>query len=137
MPMCRLNCVSFWNGDVRLAGRIFRNPDRLEERQPAIIVTGSWLTVKEQMPAVYAQPLPRTSSARCRGSISIASRTTRFVPALNTASPPTWVVPPVARFPTARAASFGPRCFGMMGRQAGSSVMADRSSGDRLSRLQC
>ena len=49
--------VSFWVGDIRLAGRIFRNTDRLDERQPAIIVTGSWLTVKEQMPAVYAQPL--------------------------------------------------------------------------------
>ncbi len=46
--------VSFWNGDIRLAGRVFRNTDRLDERQPAIIVTGSWLTVKEQMPAVYA-----------------------------------------------------------------------------------
>ena len=60
MPTCRLNGLSFWNGNVRLAVRIFRNTDRLEERQPAIIVTGSWLTVKEQTARgiVWAAVLP-------------------------------------------------------------------------------
>jgi uncharacterized protein len=42
---------------MRLAGQLFRNTDRLDIRQPAIVVTGSWLTVKEQMPATYAVPL--------------------------------------------------------------------------------
>ena len=41
--------LPFYRGDLRIAGRLFRNTDRLDVRQPAIIVTGSWLTVKEQM----------------------------------------------------------------------------------------
>ena len=49
--------LPFFRGDVRLAGQLFRNTDRLDVRQPAIIATGSWLTVKEQMPATYAVPL--------------------------------------------------------------------------------
>jgi uncharacterized protein len=40
-----------------LAGQLFRNTDRLDVRQPAIVATGSWLTVKEQMAATYAEPL--------------------------------------------------------------------------------
>jgi uncharacterized protein len=48
---------AFFRGDLRLAGRLFRNTDRLDVRQPAIIVTGSWLTVKEQMPELYATRL--------------------------------------------------------------------------------
>jgi uncharacterized protein len=46
--------LPFFRGDLRLAGRLFRNTDRLDLKQPAIIVTGSWLTVKEQMPDTYA-----------------------------------------------------------------------------------
>ncbi len=46
--------VLFFRGGLRLTGRLFRNTDRPDVRQPAIIVTGSWLTVKEQMPEVYA-----------------------------------------------------------------------------------
>lgn len=46
--------LTFFRGDLELAGQLFRNTDRLDVRQPAIIVTGSWLTVKEQMPEVYA-----------------------------------------------------------------------------------
>jgi uncharacterized protein len=46
--------LPFFRGDVRLAGQLFRNTDRLDVRQPAIVTTGSWLTVKEQMPATYA-----------------------------------------------------------------------------------
>jgi fermentation-respiration switch protein FrsA (DUF1100 family) len=49
--------IPFWSNGTRLAGRLFRNTDSLEQRQPGIIVTGSWLTVKEQMPAVYATRL--------------------------------------------------------------------------------
>jgi uncharacterized protein len=49
--------VPFFHGGVRLAGQLFRNTDRLDVRQPALIVTGSWLTVKEQMPEVYATRL--------------------------------------------------------------------------------
>jgi fermentation-respiration switch protein FrsA (DUF1100 family) len=46
--------IDFFRGDIRLAGQLFRNTDRFDVRQPAIIVTGSWLTVKEQMPELYA-----------------------------------------------------------------------------------
>lgn len=49
--------LAFFRGDLRLAGRLFRNTDRLDVRQPAVIVTGSWLTVKEQMPELYATRL--------------------------------------------------------------------------------
>jgi fermentation-respiration switch protein FrsA (DUF1100 family) len=49
--------LEFFRGDLRLAGQLFRNTDRLDVRQPAIIVTGSWLTVKEQMPELYATRL--------------------------------------------------------------------------------
>lgn len=49
--------VPFWSNGTRLAGRVFRNSDNLEQRQPGIIVTGSWLTVKEQMAELYATRL--------------------------------------------------------------------------------
>jgi fermentation-respiration switch protein FrsA (DUF1100 family) len=49
--------VLFSSQGVPLAGAIHRNVPNLSERQPAVIVTGSWLTVKEQMPAVYASRL--------------------------------------------------------------------------------
>jgi dienelactone hydrolase len=39
-----------------LAGRLLR-PDDSWTRRPTLIVTGSWLTVKEQMPLTYAQRL--------------------------------------------------------------------------------
>jgi fermentation-respiration switch protein FrsA (DUF1100 family) len=45
------------SGGVALAGRILRNDTPLTERQPAVIVTGAWLTVKEQMPRLYGQRL--------------------------------------------------------------------------------
>jgi uncharacterized protein len=47
--------LPFFRGDLRLAGQVFRNTDRLDVKQPAVIVTGSWLTVKEQMPELYAR----------------------------------------------------------------------------------
>jgi fermentation-respiration switch protein FrsA (DUF1100 family) len=39
---------------VSLMGRVYRNVDELVTPQPAVVVTGSWLTVKEQMPRTYA-----------------------------------------------------------------------------------
>lgn len=47
----------FTDGDVPLAGRIHRRTDDPFEVQPAVIVTGSWLTVKEQMADRYAAAL--------------------------------------------------------------------------------
>ena len=47
----------FFHGDVPLAGRIHRESDDWTERQPAVIITGSWLTVKEQMADHYARAL--------------------------------------------------------------------------------
>ena len=41
-------------GDASLVGRVFRNVDDLVTPQPAVVVTGAWLTVKEQMPRTYA-----------------------------------------------------------------------------------
>src|SRR4030095_10972801 len=49
--------LTFFRQDLKLAGQLFRNTDRLDVRQPAIIVTGSLLTVKEQMPELYATRL--------------------------------------------------------------------------------
>jgi fermentation-respiration switch protein FrsA (DUF1100 family) len=46
----------FHSGGVPLAGRFIRNADDTS-RQPAIVVMGSWLTVKEQMPTTYARRL--------------------------------------------------------------------------------
>jgi len=37
-----------------LVGRLYRNVDDLVTAQPTVVVTGSWLTVKEQMPRTYA-----------------------------------------------------------------------------------
>ncbi|HET9986702.1 MAG TPA: hypothetical protein VFQ38_24200 [Longimicrobiales bacterium] len=49
----------FFDGDVPLAARMHREADDLYERQPAVIVMGSWLTVKEQMADGYAAALAR------------------------------------------------------------------------------
>lgn len=47
----------FHSEGTPLIGRLYRNTPDLNTRQPAVVVTGSWLTVKEQMPAVYARRL--------------------------------------------------------------------------------
>jgi uncharacterized protein len=47
----------FFHGDVPLAAHIHRNTDDLRDRQPTVVVTGSWLTVKEQMADHYARAL--------------------------------------------------------------------------------
>jgi dienelactone hydrolase len=49
--------LALFIGNVRLAGQLLRNTERLDVRQPAVIVTGSWLTVQEQMPEVYPRRL--------------------------------------------------------------------------------
>jgi uncharacterized protein len=45
------------SGDIPLSTRMYRNTDDPTERQPAVIVSGSWLTVKEQMADHYARAL--------------------------------------------------------------------------------
>lgn len=45
------------HGDVPLAVRIHRPPDAGTARMPTVVCTGSWLTVKEQMPDLYAAKL--------------------------------------------------------------------------------
>jgi uncharacterized protein len=47
----------FHSDGVPLAARLYRNVANLVEPQPAVVVSGSWLTVKEQMPEVYARSL--------------------------------------------------------------------------------
>jgi fermentation-respiration switch protein FrsA (DUF1100 family) len=54
--MIASSSVVFSNGGVPLAGRIYRDSS-LDARQPTIIVTGSWLTVQDQMAALYAARL--------------------------------------------------------------------------------
>ncbi|RIQ21880.1 alpha/beta hydrolase [Jiangella rhizosphaerae] len=49
--------VVFESSGALLAGRVHRAGDDLLERQPAVLVTGSWLTVKEQMADRYAAEL--------------------------------------------------------------------------------
>ena len=51
------NPFLFFSGDVPLSARVHRSTDDLLERQPAVLVTGSWLTVKEQMADHYARAL--------------------------------------------------------------------------------
>jgi uncharacterized protein len=51
------NDYMFFNGDVPLAARVYRANDDPFVRQPAVIVSGSWLTVKEQMAHIYATAL--------------------------------------------------------------------------------
>lgn len=45
------------SGDTPLAARVYRNTDDPFERQPGVLITGSWLTVKEQMAHDYAEAL--------------------------------------------------------------------------------
>jgi fermentation-respiration switch protein FrsA (DUF1100 family) len=52
--MIHRTILPFYRGNIRLVGELFRNTDRFDVRQPGIVITGSWLTVKEQMPEVYA-----------------------------------------------------------------------------------
>ena len=47
----------FLGGDTPLSARVYRETDDPFERQPAVIITGSWLTIKEQMADQYARAL--------------------------------------------------------------------------------
>jgi hypothetical protein len=49
--------VIFPSMAAMLAGRIVRNTSDFETREPGVVVTGSWLTVKEQMALLYARRL--------------------------------------------------------------------------------
>lgn len=49
--------VVFHSHGVPLSGRFLRNSRSPRDRQPAIVVIGSWLTVKEQMAATYGRKL--------------------------------------------------------------------------------
>jgi uncharacterized protein len=49
--------VIFHNGGTQLAGVIFRNTADINEAQPGVILSGAWLTVKEQMATHYARRL--------------------------------------------------------------------------------
>jgi dienelactone hydrolase len=51
--------VLFTSGGAALAGRVHRPTGSLLEQHPAVLVTGSWLTVKEQMADHYAAALAR------------------------------------------------------------------------------
>jgi len=51
--------VVIFDGDVPLASRIHRQSEDPFEPQPAVIVMGSWLTVKEQMADGYAAALAK------------------------------------------------------------------------------
>jgi uncharacterized protein len=48
--------VLFFSDGIPLVGRVYRNGSTAR-RQAGVVVTGSWLTVKEQMPALYARRL--------------------------------------------------------------------------------
>jgi dienelactone hydrolase len=56
MPVFEFPMV-FPSGNALLVGRLYRNVNDLATPQPAVVVTGSWLTVKEQMPRTYARRL--------------------------------------------------------------------------------
>lgn len=49
--------IIFISDGTVLAGRVHRRAESLTERQPAVLVSGSWLTVKEQMADRYAAAL--------------------------------------------------------------------------------
>lgn len=42
---------------VPLVGTFHRNVEALDQPQPAVVVSGAWLNVKEQMATVYARAL--------------------------------------------------------------------------------
>ncbi len=48
--------VRFSSGDAELEGLLF-TPARVERNLPAVVVTGAWTTVKEQMAGTYAREL--------------------------------------------------------------------------------
>jgi len=69
--------VIFHSQGVPLVGRFIRNTASFQERQPAVIVMGSWLTVKEQMARTYGLLLAEkgyaASSSISRDSVTAAA----------------------------------------------------------------
>lgn len=55
--------ITFKSGDEILVGQLYLPNRRGHHTWPTIIVTGSWTTVKEQMPAVYAKRLAEAGFA--------------------------------------------------------------------------
>ena len=49
--------IVFSSQGIPLHGTLFRNTESLEARQRCVVVTGSWLNVKEQMASHYARAL--------------------------------------------------------------------------------
>lgn len=49
--------VVFGSQGIPLFGSLFRDSESLERRQPCVVVSGSWLNVKEQMASHYARAL--------------------------------------------------------------------------------
>lgn len=49
--------IVFSSNGIPLVGTFFRNTDSLTTRQPCVVVSGSWLNVKEQMATTYARAL--------------------------------------------------------------------------------
>jgi uncharacterized protein len=49
--------IVFPSSGATLLGLVVRDTSKLQTRQIGVIVTGSWLTVKEQMPLLYARRL--------------------------------------------------------------------------------
>jgi hypothetical protein len=66
--------IVFHSQGVPLVGRVLRNTDSLTDRQRAVVVMGSWLTVKEQMAATLALPSESAVPARRLRSIYILAR---------------------------------------------------------------
>jgi uncharacterized protein len=52
--------ITFHSQGARLSGRLWATPG---QRRPAVLVTGSWMTVKEQMPGRYAPLLAEAGFA--------------------------------------------------------------------------
>lgn len=55
--------VPFHSQGIPLAGRFVLPTDDLTTKRPLVVVTGSWLTVKEQMPQLYARRLAQAGMA--------------------------------------------------------------------------
>jgi dienelactone hydrolase len=55
--------IVFTSQGVPLMGTLFRDTDSLEQRKPCVVITGSWLNVKEQMASLYARALAQCGFA--------------------------------------------------------------------------
>lgn len=63
-PAVEVLPVSFKSGSETLRGQIFVPKNRTAgQKLPAVIVTGAWFTIKEQMPTIYAKEFAKTGLA--------------------------------------------------------------------------